>query len=97
MKTTKTLGNILKAKELLEIRDSLKQLKKRETELKEYFADLMQDDTNLLVGTAISISKHTQTRKTWDSKGLTSFFESNHADADDFKKTTVYTMMKLNA
>lgn len=95
MKTTQTESNIVKAKRLLELRDQIKLLQVEEKTLKAYFSDLIDTDKSLLVKTACVISKHEQTRSSFDTKALNNYFEANNIDAKDFKKTTTFNLLKV--
>lgn len=92
MKTTNTLTNVALANELLEVRTSLKALKKREAALKDYFSNLIDDDGSLKVGTAVTISKYYQTRASWDTSALTEHFG---ADSAKWKQTTGFYTLKI--
>ena len=91
MKTTKAKTNIELAQEFLAIREKLKQLNKREKELKEYFSNLIDNDSSLLVGTSITISKHEMSRKTLDKKALI----ASGIDITPFEKTSTYNVLKI--
>lgn len=95
MKTTNTTQNIELAQELLTLRRNLKEMQKREKELKEYFSNLIGNDTSLKVSTAITISKHEQTRGSFDTKKVESFLLANKQDINSFKKFTTFNLIKI--
>ena len=97
MKTTKTDLNYLRAIELLDIRAQIAELTKREKELKAHFSDFMGNDSHLLVKTAVMITKHEQSRCTYDSKALDAFFKDNGIDSMEFKKVSTYSYLKVKA
>lgn len=95
MKTTNTTQNIELAQELLTLRRNLKDMQKREKELKEYFSNLIGDDDSLKVCTAITISKHEQSRSSFDTKLVESYLLANKQNVDSFKKTTTFNIIKI--
>lgn len=98
MKTTKTRENLLKAKELLAIREEIKALQSREKELKEHFAALIDTDGDIKVATCIMISKHEQTRTTWDSDKLNNLLDNIlKTDKNKYKKSSTYSFLKIKA
>lgn len=95
MKTTNTSQNIKLAQELLTLRKNLKEMQKREKELKDYFSNLIGNDDSLKVSTAITISKHEQSRSSFDTKLVESYLLANKQNVDSFKKTTTFNIIKI--
>lgn len=95
MKTTKTEQNVKNAQRLLDLRTIIKYMQSEEKTLKDYFSNLIDNDASLLVGTAILISKHEQTRSSYDPKMLDIYFKANSLDTSDFKKQTTYNLLKV--
>jgi len=97
MKTTKTQANTDLANRLLEIRSTLKSLKKEESELKEYFTSLMDDDNTLIVDTAIVISRSDRSSWRYDTKTLDYYFQLNDLDCKSFKTESSYSVLSINS
>jgi len=95
MKTTKTRLNIELAEELLAVREELKLLTQREKELKDYFSNLIGTGQSLLVNTAITISKHEQSRSTYNAKKLDTYFTKVNLDNTEFKTVTNVNIIKI--
>jgi hypothetical protein len=95
MKSTNTTQNIELAQELLTLRRNLKDMQKREKELKDYFSKLIGNDDSLKVSTAITISKHEQSRSSFDTKLVESYLLANKQNVDNFKKTTTFNIIKI--
>lgn len=92
MKTTQKKENLKLAQELLQVREQLRELKKRESFLKGYFTALVEDDGCLKVGTAIIISKHQTERKSLDTKQLALDY-----DLSNYYNYKTYNTLKIQA
>ena len=97
MKTTKTIKNVKLAERLLELREELKLLNLEEKALKAHFSNIVNTDGSLLIGTACIISKHEQTRSSYDTSKLNAYFEANNLDMDTYKKSTTFDILKVQA
>ncbi len=98
MKSTTTTQNTINAQRLLELRETIKQLTKEESTLKQYFNELLdhRNTDSLIVNTAILISRSEVSRTSYDSKQLETYFNTNNLNPDYFKKTVNYTTLKLS-
>ena len=96
MKTTNTLSNRNLAAELLQVRNDLKTMKARETELKKHFSNLIgPKDACLKVGTAIVISKYEGTRRSWNTELLTEFINDCGLSLNGFRNVSNFSTIKV--
>jgi hypothetical protein len=103
MKTTQKIDNHLKATQLIAIREEIKELEKKEKELKEYFSALIGDDSQLTVSrktgghTTVIFSKHETTRMDFDAKKLSKYFAAMEISEKQFRRSTSYSWLKVKA
>ena len=82
------------AMELQQVRDQLKVLRERETELGDMFRDIIDVDmTRVLDGVAVTVSLHS--RETLDREKLTKFL--GEKAIKKYEKVTIYTTVKVEA
>jgi len=97
--TTKTELNTILANEFLDVRARIKAMQAREKALKSHFNGLLdeRESNDLVVNTAIIISRSERERTSYDTKDLDYYFTANGINNAQFKKTTSYTTLSVKA
>lgn len=95
MRSTKTQANLELAAELFNTRLQMRELEKREKELKEYFKNILGQDSSISISNEFTVILSESKRKAYSKDLLDIHFEAKGINPDNFKLETISTILKI--